>query len=390
MSSDLYAQDGVNVQAGDDFSSFAARECAKTSSPFIHVRPVGTGHFRGPRTYVYQNLPQGTEFDDAADGIGTKRIITVEADTPEQSAYDMVAMTSTDIVRWGGKTIKLGNVLDVSTLGKPGSPSDKFFRTAMVGLRKACHSINVLAYRGETAELGTCVGGDNKDAVVQYNWAGFATGIYHPTRMITGATMEPGDVVYAIKEDGFRSNGLSSVRAAFRERFGAGYEGNWWRNPDAREAIIAAAAPSILCDNFLTFINGWRIDGLGDRYVELKCLAHLSGGGIPGKFAKDVLFPLGLSAELTNLFEPVPIMSQVSLWRGMSDRQSYKTFNGGQGILAVMAPKEEGSFIGFAGPFNHKVRRCGVITAGRGTPTLLIHSKFSGKKIPFTPKDEDF
>ncbi len=386
---DLYAKDGVDVKAGDDFSSFAARECAKTSSPFVHVLSKAQGHFRGPRTYVFQNLPEGAEFDDAEDGIGTKRVLTVEADRPEDSAYDLVAMTSTDILRWGGKTIKIGNVLDVSKLGKRGSPTDVFFRTAMVGFRKACQSIDVLAYRGETAELGVCVGGDNEDAVAKYNWAGFATGIYHPSRMITGATMEPGDVVYAVKENGFRSNGLSSVRGAFRERFGKGYNGKWWLNPDARESIAAAATPSILYDKFFNFINGWRSDGLGDRIVDIKCLAHLSGGGIPGKFAKDILFPLGLSADLDKLWEPPDIMRSVALWHGMGDRPAYKTFNGGQGMLAVMAPGEEGKFVAFAGQFNQKVRRCGEIKESKGSPVLMIHSKFTGAIVPFSPKDED-
>ncbi len=121
----------------------------------------------------------------------------------------------------------------------------------------------------------------------------------------------------------------------------------------------------------------------------VKCIAHISGGGIPGKFAKDILFPRGLSADLTDLYTPADIMSNVVRWRGMTDRMAYETFHGGQRVLAVLPEEEVSKFIGFAGQFNIKAKRCGVIRAGEGRPTLHILSKFSKQDLSYVQTSED-
>ena len=66
---------------------------------------------------TFKNLPEGYTFTTVNDGIGTKVVLTEAADTFGQSAYDVVAMCSTDISRYGGKPLVFSNVLDVKTLG---------------------------------------------------------------------------------------------------------------------------------------------------------------------------------------------------------------------------------------------------------------------------------
>jgi phosphoribosylaminoimidazole (AIR) synthetase len=291
---DAYAKDGVNVAVGDSFSAFAARVCAETSSPFITVKDWSKGHFRGPRSFKFKHLPNDVEFDIGADGIGTKVVVITEAMSHSQAAIDVLAMTCTDVTRWGGKPLMFSNVLDVATLGADGTATQKLFRDAIIGLAQAAKQQGILAYRGETAELGACVGSENPDAVTKFNWAGFALGAYDPKRVITGAKMRPGDIVVALQEKGFRSNGMSSVRAALRERFGE----KWWENSDARPAIRAAARQSVIYDRFLTWANGWDDIPSFTPPFAMKCIAHISGGGIPSKFGEDILFRQGLSATL--------------------------------------------------------------------------------------------
>ncbi|PIR92654.1 hypothetical protein COU01_00540 [Candidatus Falkowbacteria bacterium CG10_big_fil_rev_8_21_14_0_10_44_15] len=112
-------------------------------------------------------------------------------------------------------------------------------------------------------------------------------------------------------------------------------------------------------------------------------ITHISGGGIDLKFA-DVIFSFGLSAELTDLWNPPEIMQQVVTWRGMSDQEAYKVFNGGQGALAVIDAADVKKFIRLAEQFNIEAKACGTITK-ESSPRVTINSKFNGEKVIFTP-----
>lgn len=382
-----YAADGVNVQEGDSFSSLAGKVCRDSygNSPFVKVHDLSRGHFRGPRSFSFQNLPEGYTMDAAPDGIGTKVVIIDAASSHRHAARDLVAMTCGDITRFGGLPLVFINVLDVKTLGQSGPNAPLYgrminerFRTMIYGLGEVCREQNLVAYKGETAELGVCVSSEDHMALTQFNWAGTAIGVYHPDKMITGETLAPGQWIVAFREKGFRSNGLGSVRGAFRKRFGA----EWYRNPDAAEAILAASEPSVLYDRFFSWLNGWHKKDF-TPIIKAHLIVHVTGGAIRSKLAEDVLFPRGLSAHLDNLWEPPKIMSQCAEWRGMSDEECHETWHGGQGALMVIDSWDYGLLEAQASYHGLEVRPCGEITDGKN-PSVTIRSRFSGKDIVFT------
>lgn len=49
----LYKQDGVDIDAGDFFSKFAGNiaRSTYTNSPYVEVHDLSRGNFRGPRGY---------------------------------------------------------------------------------------------------------------------------------------------------------------------------------------------------------------------------------------------------------------------------------------------------------------------------------------------------
>ena len=110
----------------------------------------------------------------------------------------------------------------------------------MLGLADLAKLHGYVLLTGETAELGVCVGSENPDASVRFNWGGCMTGVYHPDKMILGDTLRPGKVVIVFR-DTFRSNGMSSVRKALAFQFGQ----EWWKNTKATDAIRQCAAPSV-------------------------------------------------------------------------------------------------------------------------------------------------
>lgn len=384
----LYTADGVNLPEEDKFSNFAGKICRESfkNSPFVKVNDFSRGHFRGPRGFTFVNLPKGCFFDSPSDGIGTKVIIIDAALSHINAARDLVAMTCGDITRYGGMPLIFVNVLDLKTIGRSTRnatnkerETNKACMDLLRGLGKVCKEQKLVSFRGETAELYG-VNSENPDARVHFNWAGFALGVYHPDKMITGRGLEPGQQILALKENGFRSNGISSVRKALAKKYGP----KWFKNPKAKNAIRKAAEPSVLYDQMLCRANGW-LEKSGKKPFNIELIIHVTGGAIKSKLAEDILFPIGLSAHLDNLWQPPEIMKNCQQWRGMSDEECYETWNGGQGALVVVDKNESNSFITFAKKAGVQAKRCGEITREK-KPRVTIRSMFSGKEITYWTK----
>ena len=374
----FYAAAGVNVKLGDRFSALSKRICAETwaNSPYVRVRDYAKQGFRGPRSFSIVGLPPQCEFDLGSDGVGTKVGMVTAAQSHGTCGYDLIAMKAMDRTRWGGLPLVATNVLDVKTLGDgEDSPTYQALAQLIEGMHDAADEIDLVLFGGETAELGVFVGSEDPKALTAFNWSGAVLGAIHPDKVITGQRMQPGDLVMALRDPGVRSNGVSTIRKALKQRFGD----EWWSHPDAMPWIKDAALPSKLYDKFLCTMHGW-FNPTFEPVVDMKCIAHITGGGIPGKFFDDILQPLGLSADLDDLWRPPAILRACADWytikgEPMPDRQCYETWHGGQGALVVIDPADEPVFLTEAAEYGIEARRGGVIRR-RETPTLLIKSKF--------------
>lgn len=379
---DRYKEDGVDIVAGDNFSSFAKKlfETTYGISRWVEVSDLSRGNFRGPRGYVFKNLPRGCYSTAAADGIGTKVIIIDAAGNFQDASPNLLEMCAMDITRWGGLPLVFMNVLDVSALGEADSSTREAAVDLLRGLHRDAIRHKFVVLGGETAELGVCVGSDNPDATLKFNWAGFMIGVYHPQKMILGDTLKPGQVVIVLRDD-FRSNGISSARKALAIKYGK----EWWKNPDAMADILAAASPSAFYDRFLNDMHGWYNRDHDFRPdIPMHLIVHLSGGAFKSKFGDDILSRLGLSADLTNLYEPPEIMKKCAVWRGMPPEECYRTWNGGQGALVVVDKQYERLFVRNARNFGIQAQVAGEIKRKQKAYTVRIGNKFGGRKyIPY-------
>lgn len=374
----LYAADGVNIEAGDSFSKACGKLCQSTyeNSPFVKVDDFSKGHFRGPRGIAADSIPRGCIVVVAPDGIGTKTVVIVAADALSDGADNLAAMCFGDITRFGGVVVAFSNVYDTEKLGNPGTPLFQKQLKLMYGLKRVCDKHKVILLNGETAELGSLVGSENPNAEIKFNWAGFAIGLAHRNRMITGNSLRQGQVIIALR-DYFRSNGISAVRKAFAMHFG----NEWWRKWKAQKDIMEAATPAVVYDTFLATANGWY--GSHD-HIPMHFIAHLSGGAIKSKLGEDGLFPRGLSSDLPNLWSPPRIMRVCANWRGFGDKDCYTTWNGGQGALVVVDAKNARHFIKLARAYGIHAKVAGEIVK-RGKPSIKITSQFTGKKFDLLP-----
>ena len=383
-SPDPYAEDGVNRRWEDEFSSFAGAICASTdvNSPYIEVRRSGMGHFRGSRMFRFRNLPPDCWFDGGNDGIGTSPVLFVAGGAYRNAASHLIAMTFGDMTRHGRLPLMLfTNQFDVESIGVAESETRIACQEIFYGLAELADRHHFVIYKGETAQMGMCVGSSMPDAHLNFNWSGTVFAAAHPDREITGASLRPGHVLVALREYGFRGCGFSSVREALARGFGSGY----WESANAQVAIRAATAPAVLYDTFLTTMNGW-FEQHFQPLVRMHAIVHLSGGSLESKLAGDILFPLGLSADLTDLWPPPEIMRQCALWRGMTSTQAYRTWNGGQGMIVAVEDHVDASrLIAYAATFGIEARICGVVQ-DRLPRSLRITSKFNSGLVEYFPR----
>lgn len=376
-----YAADGVNVKEGDSFSEFAGKICRESyaNSPFVTVRDWSSGRFRGPRTFrLKETLSPECELSGDPDGNGTKVILTSAADGPAQAAFDLFAMTGMDGVRYGGRNVVLLNQLDTSTLDKAGTPTNRFFCHLIRGLGYVAAKQKVVVLKGETAEMGPCVSSEDPQALAKFLWGGVMISIFHPNVFITGEGLGSGKIVMALREYGLRANGGSSAQKAFSMWYGP----EWYQVPAARRDIAAAAVPSVLYENFLSDLNGWNtlVGGMPVPKLKIHAIAHITGGGIPSKFFEDILKPRGLSAKLPHLWEPPDIMQKFAEWRGVTGKETYEIWHGGQGALVVIDEEDVSRFVELADIAEIEAKPAGEVFA-TDNPHLIIHSKFDGSKL---------
>lgn len=376
---DRYAQDGVDVEAEAGFSKMAGTVCRNsyTNSPFVQVHDLSHGHFRGPRPFTLHGLPEGYVIEASADGVGTKSVLIDAAGTHDTAGYDLVAMVSSDITRYGGVPLVLTNILDVVAVGDITDAHNRAYTALMQGLGNAARDVRGVILKGETAQMGVCVGSENISSPSRFNWSASMLGAYHPDKMVTGDTVAEGDVVIALQENGFRSNGMSSVRAAFKKQFG----NEWYSDANALPYIQQAATPSVLYDVYVNTLHGWYNKNFAPE-VTLKAIVHISGGGVKEKFGNDLLFTRGFSATLDNLCDLPEIMRTCAQWRGFSDEELYGSWNAGQGMLLVVPPQDAARATARAADFGIKAQVAGTITKEK-TPRLVVHSKLSGKEVVF-------
>ncbi|MDO8471432.1 MAG: AIR synthase-related protein [bacterium] len=373
-----YASDGVDVDEESLFSQYATSICKASykNSPYVEVQDFSALNFRGPRPFVLKGLPKGVSIEASSDGIGTKGIIIDAAKTHEDAAYDIIAMTASDITRFGGLPLVFVNVLDTVSISEVGDNVSKIYKKILKGLGEVAKKEKIVVLKGETAQMGVCLGSEITNSKTKINWSGTMIGAYHKNKMITGDTLRSGQLVIALKENGFRCNGISSLRKSLALRFGK----EWWNKPQAKKSIKEAAIPSVLYDPLLATLNGWFKPDFKQE-IKVHAIAHLSGGAIKEKFAKDILFPRGLSANLNDLWEPPTIMRNCAAWRGLSDKEFYETWHGGQGMFLVVDKKDVKHCLRRAKRFSIQAKVAGRITKEKIPQVKLISKLTKGKEI---------
>jgi phosphoribosylformylglycinamidine cyclo-ligase len=309
-----YKSAGVDIEAGDEAVRRIAGHAASTHSKAVLA---GLGSFGS--SFSLMDATKGMKdpvMVQSTDGVGTKTIVSVMAGRYEDLGRDLVAAVTGDIAVMGARPLTF---LDYIGLHKVVPAT---VEALVRGMSLACREAGIALVGGETAEMPSVYAENDLDVV------GFITGVVDREKMLTGADIKAGDILYAVNSSGLHTNGFSLARKLVFDI------GKHKINDKPKELNGQSIADALLAPhaNYAPAIR--RII---DANIPVKGIAHITGSGLPGNVPR--IIPDGLSATLDRAtWTPQPIFALMQKIGNVDDMEMLNTFNMGVGLV-IAAPK---------------------------------------------------
>jgi phosphoribosylformylglycinamidine cyclo-ligase len=275
----------------------------------------------------------------ATDGVGTKTAIAAALARFDTIGRDLVAMCADDVVCTGAEPLAF---LDYVAVGRvePGGVAE-----LVEGIAAGCREAGCALVGGETAEHPGLMDPSSFDL------AGSCVGVVERSRLIDGSLVRSGDAIVGLEASGLHANGFSLVRSLVAEwdlDLERPYQAQLKRSlgdrlTDASLTVEPQRAMATLGEVLLTptriycrAILALR-DHLERSGSELRSIAHVTGGGLPGNVPRAL--PNGLGARLDPARWPMPsVMRLFGALGGLETDELRATFNGGLGMVVIVPP----------------------------------------------------
>ena len=305
-----YTETGVSLKAADQVV-----ERIKAAVESTRTRDVlgSLGGFSG----LYAPSYGDPAIAAGCDGVGTKVLLGAAAGRLRGLGIDLVAMSANDVITSGARPAFF---LDVITCGR--IDPDRIAEL-VEGIAEGCLTAGCALLGGETAEHPDMMKPD------EFDLAGFCVAIGERRDLIGGARIEKGDAVIGLASSGPHANGYSLIRGLL-ERAGTGLD----ETPDGLDGRSVADA---LLEPTRIYAKPVR---LLTATVDVRAMAHITGGGIPGNLGRALPPGLGVEVDLSTWQRP-PVFSWLASL-GVEEDEMRSVFNLGLGYAAfVQADKTD-------------------------------------------------
>jgi len=268
-------------------------------------RPIDLpGHFTGLIDFGDYALTLAT------DGVGTKLLVAEALDKWDTVGIDCIAMNVNDTICVGAEPLAFVDYIAID------KPNEKITSEIGKGLEAGAKMSNMTIVGGEIAVLPEVVKG--------LDLAGTCLGMVDKKRIISGASIRPGDALIGLPSSGVHSNGLTLARKVF-ERNGVGYKD---RVPGLRRIVgLELLEPTtIYVRQVMRLIKTYDIHGM----------ANITGGGLRNL----IRLKKGIGFEIDDPMNPLPIFKAMQRLGGISEQEMYQIFNMGMGFSLVVSEED--------------------------------------------------
>jgi len=339
-----YADAGVDVATGEEAVERIKARVRTTFRPEVIGDIGGFGGLFALAAERYRS----PVLVASTDGVGTKALVAQATGRFSTIGIDLVAMCVDDVVCHGAEPLFF---LDYTAMGRL-DPDQ--VEQLVEGVVDGCRQAGCALVGGEMAEHpGAMEPG-------RFDLAGFAVGVVERDRMLTGAGMRAGDVLVGLLSPGLRCNGYSLARRVLLERAGRPLGGPAYeeaRHTLADELLLPSViyAPAVM-----ELLRG----------VEVRALAHVTGGGIPGNVARVLAPDLDAVLDRSRWEEP-RIFAEIERLGAVEPGEMARVFNLGIGMVAVVAPADEHRAIDVLRSSGVGAEAVGEVVAGQGQVRLV-------------------
>jgi len=272
----------------------------------------------------------------STDGVGTKLKIAFLLDKHDTVGIDLVAMSVNDILCSGAEGLFF---LDYISTGKI---KPHILKDVVKGISWACRESGYALVGGETAEMP----GMYKEG--EYDLAGFGVGIVDRSGIIDGKDTKVGDLILGLESSGLHSNGYSLVRKVFSEKELTKY---------SQELL----KPTRLYAKSVLAVK---------KEVKIKGVANITGGAFYDKIPR--IIPKGMAIEIYKSSWQIPwIFSLIKKKSGADDKEMYRTFNMGIGMVLTMSKQNIDRAKSILSKFGVRSHAIGMVVKGNREVVIL-------------------
>lgn len=308
-----YKNAGVDIEAGYQSVELMKKHVKETMRPEVLG---GLGGFSGAFSMERFKEMEKPTLVSGTDGVGTKLKLAFLMDQHDTVGIDCVAMCVNDIACAGGEPLFF---LDYIACGK--NVPEKI-ATIVKGVAEGCKQSGAALIGGETAEMPGFY------PEQEYDLAGFAVGVVDEKNLITGKSLQDGDILIGMASSGVHSNGFSLVRKVFemtRESLDTYYE------------ELGKTLGEALIEPTKIYVKALR--AIQDAGITIKACSHITGGGFYENIPR--MLPENLRAVVKKDSYEVPAIFQLlQKTGGIAQEMMYNTYNMGIGMVLAVAKED--------------------------------------------------
>ena len=252
----------------------------------------------------------------SVDGVGTKLKVAFEMKVHHTIGADLVNHCVNDIAVQGAAPMFFMDYLATGKL------EPEVAEKVIEGLAEACKHNGCALIGGETAEMPGFYPDD------EYDLAGFIVGVVEREKIVTGKTVEVGDVILGLASNGLHTNGYALARKLLFEV--ARY---------TPETYVNDLKGKVGNELMRTHKSYWpAIKRLVDG-ESVSAMAHITGGGITENLPR--VLPRGVAAVIElGTWQVPPIFEHLQKLGNVPQEEMLRTFNMGLGMLLVVSAKK--------------------------------------------------
>jgi phosphoribosylformylglycinamidine cyclo-ligase len=306
-----YAAAGVDIDRKMGAIERMKGVARKATTPAVLA---GIGNFGGLYDASVLQSAAAPVLVASTDGVGTKTKIAAAMGRYKGLGHDIVNHCINDILVQGARPLFFLDYIASSRL------EPDMLVEVVDGCAEACAAAGCALLGGETAEMPGVYAANEFDLV------GTIVGWLDRGALLDGRAVRPGDVCLGLPSSGLHTNGYSLARKVFADI-------RWDKHVDELGMTLGESL-LVIHRSYLK-----AVDNLWDLGINIKAMAHITGGGYPDNLPRVIPSSVGVALD-RSAWEPLPIFGLIEERGGVDPLEMYRVFNMGMGMVLFLSPSD--------------------------------------------------